>query len=81
MSWSIVRAKSASVLTLIWTERGGPAVEPPTRRGFGSQLIERSLVYELQAKVIREFPADGVRCTISLPLTEKTGRLVSDESE
>ena len=81
VSWSVVQADSASALKLIWTERGGPKVEPPKRRGFGSQLIERSLVYELQAKVIREFPAEGVRCTITLPLTEKTGRLVSDESE
>ena len=28
---------------LSWTESGGPVVEPPTRRGFGTSLIERAL--------------------------------------
>ena len=31
-----------------WRERGGPAVLPPKRRGFGSRLIEQGLANELE---------------------------------
>lgn len=61
------------MLTLAWTEAGGPAVARPTRRGFGTTLIERALTYDLDAYVRREFPAAGVRCTVVLPLNEKVG--------
>lgn len=30
-------------LSLVWRERGGPPATPPTRRGFGSRLIEAGL--------------------------------------
>jgi two-component sensor histidine kinase len=35
-----------SWLMLRWVERGGPPMRTPTRRGFGSRLIERSLSAE-----------------------------------
>jgi len=38
-----------------WAESGGPAVQVPTRRGFGTTLIERTLTHELDAEVRREF--------------------------
>ena len=45
----------------------------PTRRGFGSEMIERIVNYELAANVQREFRKEGVRCTIEFALTDKTG--------
>jgi len=27
---------------LRWTEKGGPSVEPPTRRGFGARVMENA---------------------------------------
>lgn len=33
-------------LALVWAEQGGPAVEPPSRRGFGTALIQRSIQAE-----------------------------------
>ncbi|MBB6187431.1 chemotaxis protein CheB [Rhodanobacter sp. MP7CTX1] len=59
-------------LYLAWTETGGPAVEPPTRRGFGSRLIEEGVPYELDGEVTHEFPSSGVICTIDVPLDEVT---------
>jgi PAS domain S-box-containing protein len=38
-------------LHLTWTEQGGPAVTPPSRRGFGTRLIERSLASDLDGEV------------------------------
>jgi two-component sensor histidine kinase len=55
-------------LSLDWRERGGPPVCKPTRRGFGSRLIEEGLFYELGRRPKLEFAADGVRCAITAAL-------------
>ena len=57
-------------LTLEWRESGGPLVAKPTRRGFGSVLLERSLAEDLHGKVAIEFHPDGVTCTIATLLNE-----------
>jgi two-component system, chemotaxis family, CheB/CheR fusion protein len=73
--WTITGGTDNEILALAWTESGGPAVQPPIRRGFGTTLIERSLTHELDAEVRREFAAPGLRCTIEIPLTEEVGRV------
>lgn len=55
-------------LALTWRERGGPQVATPTRRGFGSRLIERSLQGQLEGSAELEFAPDGLICRIELPL-------------
>ncbi len=55
-------------LQLQWMETGGPAVVPPTRRGFGTRLINEGVPYELDGEVTLEFPPSGVTCTIDVPL-------------
>ena len=37
-------------LAIDWSENGGPPVKPPTRRGFGSTVIERSIPYDLKGE-------------------------------
>jgi PAS domain S-box-containing protein len=49
---------------LTWRETGGPAVEEPTRKGFGSVLIEQTSAGHARL----EFLAEGVRCTLLFPL-------------
>jgi PAS domain S-box-containing protein len=51
-------------LNMHWRERGGPQVAPPTRRGFGSRLIEQALSRDLDGQTRLEFAPDGVRCWI-----------------
>jgi two-component sensor histidine kinase len=51
-------------LHLVWRETGGPPVAAPTRRGFGSRLIERGLSAELGGHARIDFPVDGVVCEI-----------------
>ena len=59
-------AQSTSLVDLIWTERGGPAVVLPTRRGFGSELIARSLGAH-GGKAVSTYEPEGFKCIISLP--------------
>jgi PAS domain S-box-containing protein len=53
---------------LIWKEKGGPGVRPPTRRGFGTRLIERAISRDLGAPVQLHFNADGLVCELSGPV-------------
>jgi two-component system CheB/CheR fusion protein len=51
-----------------------PPVDPPTRRGFGSRLIDEGVPYELDGEVTLAFPRDGATCTIDVPLDEVVSR-------
>jgi two-component sensor histidine kinase len=57
-------------LKLDWRERDGPPVRPPSRRGFGSRLIERGLADELGGKVKLVFDPAGFACLVDAPLPE-----------
>ncbi len=52
-------------LVLRWEESGGPVVSPPTRRGFGTRLIERVLGSDLNGRASIAFEPSGVICEIS----------------
>lgn len=73
--WWRHEAEEAPVLRISWIERGGPPVSTPTRRGFGTTLIERALSHEFDAKVTREFRPSGLVCSIDIPLTEEVGHI------
>jgi PAS domain S-box-containing protein len=57
-------------LKLEWREQGGPRVEPPSTRGFGTRMIERGLAAELGGKVVMTFDPEGVACLVDAPLPE-----------
>jgi two-component sensor histidine kinase len=58
-------------LDLNWQESGGPLVDPPARRGFGSRLIENALSRDLDGQTRLEFAPEGVRCWITVALARK----------
>ena len=67
--WTAALADCGEVdLAINWSESGGPPVVPPSRRGFGTRLIERGLSAELRSTVSLEFLPGGVRCTIRAKL-------------
>jgi PAS domain S-box-containing protein len=68
ITWTVVPGPAQSRLVLTWTETGGPPVQPPTRRGFGSRLIERGLAAELSGEARIDFRPDGVVCRIEAAL-------------
>jgi two-component system CheB/CheR fusion protein len=79
VSWAVTDGPDRR-LRLSWTETGGPAVPgPPSKRGFGTTVIERSLGYEFDAEVERTFAASGVICIIDLPFTSSVGELRPSE--
>lgn len=55
-------------LHLDWEESGGPPVVPPTRKGFGSRLLEELVVHDLGGSTNMRFDATGVRCSITAGL-------------
>jgi len=58
---------------LTWTERDGPPVAQPTRRGFGATLLERVTGRELGGDARIDFAPAGVRATISADATALAG--------
>lgn len=53
-------------IILEWRESGGPTVKPPTRRGFGTRLMERCIERDLGGEVDLVFHNEGVSCCISI---------------
>ncbi|MEO8455057.1 MAG: HWE histidine kinase domain-containing protein [Sphingomicrobium sp.] len=62
-----IAGETGERLLLRWIEQGGPPVAPPTRKGFGSWVIERGLTHELGGRVSLDYLPDGVACRIELP--------------
>jgi PAS domain S-box-containing protein len=68
LRWHVLHGREEPFFCLTWAEHGGPPVSKPTRRGFGSRLIERSFVAEVGGKVHLEYQPTGVVCRIEAPL-------------
>lgn len=67
ISWTLEQESDERWLSVKWCERGGPAVTPPTHKGFGSRVIEQGLAHELQGKVDLTYRPEGVVCVIKVP--------------
>ncbi|WP_333572891.1 HWE histidine kinase domain-containing protein [Sphingomonas sp.] len=50
-----------------WRERGGPVVQPPTRQGFGTTIIQRSVPYDLGGKATVRYPLTGLEAEFCIP--------------
>lgn len=55
------------MLHIEWVESGGPAVQLPEKRGFGTTLIERSLG-GIGGAAETAFHPEGLVCLIRVPL-------------
>jgi two-component system CheB/CheR fusion protein len=75
ISWAVT-GNGERRLRLRWAESGGPRVAgPPLQKGFGTNLIERSMSYEWDAQVEHSFAESGVVCIIDLPFDADFGEL------
>lgn len=76
LSWAVapgpdgLSQAGGQCLQLLWQEQGGPAVEPPSRKGFGTRLLERSVKLDLRGRCDLRFEPVGVRCRIDIPLVQ-----------
>lgn len=68
VSWEQARNEQGKrEFLLYWRESGGPAVKPPARQGFGSELVQRQLHYELNGRVTMDFMPAGLAVTLAIP--------------
>lgn len=72
VEWSVTRdsADNHPILRIDWLERGGPAVQAPKVKGFGTRLVEMGLSGSAGGSTTLDYDADGFRCVINAPLVE-----------
>lgn len=80
VTWRVTETGDVRRLELDWVETGGPKVSPPSRQGFGSRLIERSLAYDVGGDAALCYAAEGLRCRILLPLPGELAERPADQS-
>jgi CheY-like chemotaxis protein len=64
VSWTL----RESVLTLIWEETGGPPVQVPTSKGYGTKVINASVVQQVGGNVSFDWRPEGLRVVMSAPI-------------
>lgn len=70
VSWRIECDASGEALVFEWVESCGPPLTlVPRRRGFGFELLEDMLAFQLDAQTDLLFEATGFRCRIRLPVS------------
>jgi PAS domain S-box-containing protein len=76
VSWRIDARENDSTVTLEWRETGVTMVDAQQqrRRGYGSELIEHALPYQLGARTRLEFSVDGVYCEVVVPVQQRGGQ-------
>ena len=73
VAWRVDREDDAPWLHLEWLESHvdmARAADTPRGGGAGRELIEYALPYQLGARTTYAIGADGVRCTIAMPISE-----------
>ena len=81
VTWSVEQTDAGQHLVLEWVEQDGPAVTPPSSRGFGSTLIERALSHDMSAQAKIEFLPDGVRAHVRAPIRDRTSQTATLNSD
>jgi PAS domain S-box-containing protein len=66
---SITVSQGGGRFSIVWRERDGPPVARPTRRGFGSRMIE-GLARDLEGTARLQYAPQGLVCTITAPLAD-----------
>lgn len=62
---------ATGVLELIWEEKGGPPVQVPVSRGFGTRSVIASIESQLGGKADFDWRPEGLLCRLSVPLFAK----------
>ncbi|HXC90863.1 MAG TPA: PAS domain-containing protein [Stellaceae bacterium] len=66
VAWRIIGG-APPWLELTWTEHGGPRIAGPMKRGFGTELIERGVRFELQGEAKIEVVDGSLQCKMIIP--------------
>ena len=75
VEWKVEAAEGGEEsFAMSWRESGGPPVEAPSRRGFGSTVVCGLAEASLEAKVHFDFPASGVTWHLQCPAAAVANR-------
>lgn len=66
--WERERPDGSERLRLVWEESGLDGLGEPARQGFGMELLQSTLPYDLRAETNVEFRPEGLRFTMTMPL-------------
>ncbi len=69
--WEVRGTEAGRELLLDWRESGGPPVEEPTRRGFGSTLLQRVLKVQCGAEIRFAYDPAGLHFSMAVPLPDQ----------
>jgi two-component sensor histidine kinase len=72
VAWTLTPGPDKTVFVLSWTESGGPPVEPPTRTGFGTGMIQRALSGYVGGATTLNYDPTGVVFTLTTTLEALT---------
>jgi two-component sensor histidine kinase len=61
----------AGLLRITWVETGGPRVEKPVSRGFGTRSVIASIESQLGGHAEFDWRPEGLVCRLSVPLSER----------
>lgn len=78
VSWAPFEKRGATWLAIDWVEEGAPSREPSGRVGFGSELIEGRIPYELGGIGKLVIEVGGARCHMEFPLKDAESILETD---
>jgi two-component sensor histidine kinase len=73
--WSANEEQQELLLAIVWQERGSLNPSEVPREGFGTEVLTRTLAYELRATSQVELLPGEFRCTISFPLSARIGHV------
>ena len=65
VSWTAAEER----FKLHWKETGGPPVQEPSRKSFGSRLIEQACLDNCMGEARLKFEPEGLSCEVNIPLT------------
>jgi len=71
LTWQALPKMEPPQLVILWVERGGPKVNEPKKKGFGTQLLERTVGPEFGGAVDLDFAERGLTCRMELTLNDK----------
>lgn len=70
VTWKLDSRADGQWVHLQWIETGGSPVTPPSRSGFGSKLIERSITQQLGGTATPSFRTEGLHYDLAFPWRE-----------
>ena len=81
-SWNVTPRQGRIGLTFVWRESGSNRSTycVTRRRGFGTEVLEGMLSYELDAQIHQTFEPEGLCCKIEFHLPMQLGLVVNNSS-